>query len=355
MPNKLEKILISRTDNLGDVILTLPLAHIIKKHYPQCHITFLCSEYTATACNKALDIDDTIIWDQLKNLPQSQAIKQLKQHQFDAVIHAFSSPEVSKIMYKSGIKVRIDQGRRFYKRLYSNNRIRAWKYSTGMHHAQLVTLFLNYESEALKLLEQDLPIPMIRITAPTLDINIRKHLDPHRFNIIFHPFSNKHGREWPLDYFFQLTKSLDISKYHIIITGSAAEGVRLQNTPLSDPQYVTNLCGKTSLTELFSLLAHTDGIVVSGTGPLHMAAALGTRCLGLFPKEDIMSKTRWQALGSRAASITTDKPCPGSCSNTDCACMRALTPQMVQGYIEGWHLAWQQEQAHTPTLQEQNT
>ena len=200
---------------------------------------------------------------------------------------------------------------------------------------------------------------MIRITAPTLDINIRKHLDPHKFNIIFHPFSNKHGREWPLDYFFQLTKSLDISKYHIIITGSSTEGERLQDTPLNDPQYVTNLCGKTSLTELFSLLAHTDGIVVSSTGPLHMAAALGTRCLGLFPsslgEHARQDYTHWRALGPRATSISTNKPCPGICSNTDCACMRALTPQMVQGYIEGWHLAWQQEQAHTPTLQEQNT
>ena len=198
---------------------------------------------------------------------------------------------------------------------------------------------------------------MIRISAPTLDLNIRKHLDPHRFNIIFHPFSNKHGREWPLDYFFQLTKSLDISKYHIIITGSSTEGEPLQDTPLNDPQYVTNLCGKTSLTELFSLLAHTDGIVVSGTGPLHIAAALGTRCLGLFPKNRHQGIVLWQALGPRTTSISTNKPCPGSCSNTDCACMRALTPQMVHGYIEGWYLAWQQEKAkaHTLTLQEQDT
>ena len=354
MSNKLEKILISRTDNLGDVILTLPLAHIIKKHYLQCHVTFLCSEYTATACNQALDVDDTIIWDQLKNLPRSKAIKQIRQHKFDTVIHAFTNTDISKIMYQAGIKVRIDQGRRFYKILYSNNRIGAWKHISGMHHAQLVTLFLKALKLPCNYTVQEL-VPMIRISAPTLDLNIRKHLDPHRFNIIFHPFSNKHGREWPLDYFFQLTKSLDISKYHIIITGSSTEGEPLQDTPLNDPQYVTNLCGKTSLTELFSLLAHADGIVVSSTGPLHMAAALGTRCLGLFPKEDIMSKTRWQALGPRATSIATDKPCTGSCSNTDCACMRALTPQMVQGYIEGWYLAWQHEKSNSLTLQEQTS
>ena len=350
----MKKILITNVCHIGDVIASLPLAHVIKQHWPACQITFLCAQYTSDVCTLALDIDEVIIWDDLQKLTISNAGKQIKKLKFDAVFHTFAGLDVYKIMYKAGIKIRVDEGRRFYKRLYSNKRIRSFKYSPDHHQAQLIltllkTIKLPYKYEFKKL------STMIRLKKPTLSPNIKQHLSKKKFNLVLHPFSNKSGREWPLEYFFQLTKSLDLSKYHIIITGSAAEGDRLQNTPLSDPKYVTNLCGKTNLTELFALLAHIDGIVVSGTGPLHIAAALGTRCLGLFPKIREQGIVRWQALGPRATSIATDKPCTGSCSNTDCACMRALTPQMVQGYIEGWYLAWQHEKDNTQIAQELHT
>ena len=38
-------ILIIRTDRIGDVILSLPLAALIKKHLPECKISFLLKEY----------------------------------------------------------------------------------------------------------------------------------------------------------------------------------------------------------------------------------------------------------------------------------------------------------------------
>ena len=43
---KPENLLIVRTDRIGDVVLTLPLAEIIKKQIPDCKITFLIRDYT---------------------------------------------------------------------------------------------------------------------------------------------------------------------------------------------------------------------------------------------------------------------------------------------------------------------
>ncbi|RYG01290.1 MAG: glycosyl transferase family 9, partial [Chitinophagaceae bacterium] len=41
-----ENIIISRTDSIGDVVLTLPMAKIIKQQFPDCRIAFLGKEYT---------------------------------------------------------------------------------------------------------------------------------------------------------------------------------------------------------------------------------------------------------------------------------------------------------------------
>ena len=138
----MKKILITNTCHIGDVIASIPLAHVIKQHWPACHITLLCAKYTAEVCRLALDIDEVIIWDDLQKLKISNASKQIKQLKFDAVFHTFAVPDVSKIMYKAGIKIRVDEGRRFYKRLYSNKRIRSWKYSPDLHQAQLILTFL---------------------------------------------------------------------------------------------------------------------------------------------------------------------------------------------------------------------
>ena len=350
----MKKILICHIAHIGDVVASLPIAYAIKQHWPQCKVTYLCTHYTASTCKLGQDIDDILIWDDISSLNEQDAINLIKQQNFSAVIHAGSRKAIASLMRKAKVKIRIDKGYRLDILLNSNRVQPSWKHLEHLHQAQMNLRLLkglnithHYERHKLS--------SMIRIKTPALTPNIQKHLDPQRFNIVLHPYSSRHqgAREWPLDYFYKLTRQLDQKKYHIIITGSAVEGERLKDTPLNDPKRVTNLCGNTNLTELFILLAHVDGLVVCGTGPLHLAAALGTHCLGLFSKKKLI--TTWEALGPRTTSIATDKPCPGSCSITDCACMRALTPQMVHGYIEGWYLARQQEKAHTLTLQEQDT
>jgi ADP-heptose:LPS heptosyltransferase len=48
---------------------------------------------------------------------------------------------------------------------------------------------------------------------------------------------------------------------------------------------------------LTQFIAQADGLIASGTGPLHLAAAIGQRTLGLFPPTRPMHPGRWAALG----------------------------------------------------------
>ena len=40
------KVVINRSDAIGDTLLTLPMAKKLKKHFPDCHITFIISPKT---------------------------------------------------------------------------------------------------------------------------------------------------------------------------------------------------------------------------------------------------------------------------------------------------------------------
>ena len=59
------KIIISRTDNIGDVVLTLPLAKALKEKHPQAEILFLAKRYIKPLIDCCKYIDQFIDWDTL--------------------------------------------------------------------------------------------------------------------------------------------------------------------------------------------------------------------------------------------------------------------------------------------------
>src|SRR3989304_5851625 len=82
---KPENLLIVRTDRIGDVILSLPLAGIIKKHYPGCRITFLVRNYTKELVENHPYIDEVLTLNETNgtvNLKQN--ISAIKRYNFDS-------------------------------------------------------------------------------------------------------------------------------------------------------------------------------------------------------------------------------------------------------------------------------
>ncbi len=291
-------------------------------------------------CDLAVDIDDVIVWEDLQTCSKKQLSDFLQAQHFDAVIHSQSKSIITKAAKLAKIKVRVDQTRKLDKLMFSNRVVKSWHNFPGPHQAQRNLSLL----AGLKLpvyYTCDEITSMIRLKEVPAGEKVLTYLDASRFNLVLHPFSNKNGREWPLTHFETLVEKLDKKKFNIIISGSAKEGELLQGSVLSDQNQVSNICGKTTVAELFNLLAHVDGVVVSGTGPLHIAAALGTRCLGLFPtakgeyaRPDF---NRWQALGSQATSIASSQVCADKCEVENCACMQALSVNYVQSFITQWY------------------
>lgn len=156
---------------------------------------------------------------------------------------------------------------------------------------------------------------------------------------ILHPKSNNNGREWPLAHYTHLARDLVAhSHIHFWVTGSAGEGQLLeeQAAELLALPNVINLCGKFDLDGLTALIGASDGLVASGTGPLHIAAALGRPTLGLFPPLRPIDPARWGALGTQARNLSRPQACAGCPGSDDCACMRALAPDMVRQVLLEW-------------------
>ena len=83
------------------------------------------------------------------------------------------------------------------------------------------------------------------------------------------------------------------------------------------------------------LISYADGLIASGTGPLHLAAALGIHCLGLYPNKQRINGARWAPLGAKAQHIATKQACQ-QCVGDICPCMNAISVAEVKQAICKW-------------------
>jgi len=76
-------------------------------------------------------------------------------------------------------------------------------------------------------------------------------------------------------------------------------------------------------------IAAAAGLVACSTGPLHIAALMGKAAVGVYAPKPLISQQRWGAIGPACTNLQLPGPCETVCSNRDCACMRAITPDAV--------------------------
>ena len=95
-----------------------------------------------------------------------------------------------------------------------------------------------------------------------------------------------------------------------------------------------------SLPEFIHFVAKCDGLIASGTGPLHLAAATDINTLGLFPPRNGINPTKWTPIGRRATYLVHPRPFYKACfhcrNSVGCACMKKITVPQVKQVILNW-------------------
>ncbi|PLX25108.1 MAG: ADP-heptose--LPS heptosyltransferase, partial [Ignavibacteria bacterium] len=87
---------IFRTDRIGDLVLTLPMAEAIKRHDPEAHVTFCVQDYTRSLAELNPWIDD-ILSIPARDLNGGDAAfsAELKHRGFDVAVFAYPRPRLS--------------------------------------------------------------------------------------------------------------------------------------------------------------------------------------------------------------------------------------------------------------------
>ncbi len=322
------KILLSRTDSIGDVMLTLPMAGFIKKHLPTAQIIFLGRSYTEPVIRHTIWVDQFINYDELLKKTERARRQFIQELELEAVVHVFPVKEIAWLMKRAGIKIRIGTSHRFYHWFTCNIRPALSRRNSNLHEAQLNLLLLEF----LKLPVQ---VPLMEISSYYGFQKFEAPLNPfiglmdkNRKKVILHPKSKGSAREWGLENFLKLIEDLPEEKFQIFITGTADEGRQLK--PLLESQSkATDLTGKMTLEQYIHFIRDADALVAGSTGPLHIAAALGITAIGLYAPMFPIHPGRWMPLGSKAHHLVLHKNCSACRKTADCECIRAIPVKEV--------------------------
>jgi ADP-heptose:LPS heptosyltransferase len=148
--------------------------------------------------------------------------------------------------------------------------------------------------------------------------------------LILHPRSKGSAREWGTENFSRLIDLLPPEKFRIFITGTLEEGQSIK--PFLDlyRNRVTDLTGTQSLDGLIDFIGGCDALVSASTGPLHIAAAMGKKTIGLYAPMHPIHPGRWAPVGKDAHFLVNGKEDCNDCRKSgDCHCIRSITPESV--------------------------
>lgn len=321
----MDRIIVSRTDSIGDVSLTLPICAWIKDKFPNATLVFLGREYTRQIVSSFDKIDQFLALEDLSDLPLTQRVEAIKA---DAIVHVFPNREIASLAKKARIPLRIGTSHRVFHWLTCNKRVSFTRKRSDLHESQL-NFHLLY------------PLGLTEIPTIQEVQRLSAYFKPNEQNlpslfqqidlsnaIILHPKSKGSALEWPLNSYVELSEKLIDLKTPVLFTGTEEEGKTFRHLIPKNP-FVIDTTGQLSLGELIFLISKTKGLVACSTGPYHVAGLCNRRAVGLFSSRKPIHPGRWHALGKNSVWLTFDNNCSSCLKGKKCVCIEKIPVSTV--------------------------
>ncbi len=320
------RILVVKLSSLGDILHVLPCVHAIKKQM-KANIDWVVHPEFAPIVRTFKDIDNVLTFprrDVLKNFLSS--VRALRKTRYDMVIdlHGLMKSAIVTKFAKAERKIGPSYSRELSFLFYPE---RAGKMHRDCHAAVQAFDTLDY----LKLKRPVSPMSVDDFNLPDFNAPAGSPL------IAIAPVSRWITKNWPKESFasFATLAGERLPNASFVIVGGKADYEAGEIIASALPAgRITNLCGKCSIAESMALLAKCDLLVSNDSGPVHMAAALGTPALVLFGP----TRPDWTGpYGEGHKIIMRSLPCQpclkGKCKFGVARCMTEITPEEVLAVV----------------------
>ena len=276
------RILITRLSAIGDCILTMPLAVALRASFPQAFIAWAVEGVTGTMIERHPAVDLAI------RLPRHFARSplvlwrlrsRLRTFRFDIAIDPQSLTKSALVAWASGARRRVGFARPLGRELspWLNTEL----VSSDRRHVVERYLDLLRPLEAV--------VPPAQFDFPRDPANdVKMHSEIQSLGLrgplaVLNPGAGWESKRWPTERYAEVAQGLAQrwgASSLVVWAGDQERAMAEQVACQADGN--ARLAPATTLLELAALLRQACIFVGSDTGPLHMAAAVGTPCVGIY-------------------------------------------------------------------------
>ncbi len=327
----IRKIILFRTDRLGDLVLSFPVVEALKTSLPKAQIDLYVHPHTAPLARLHLHVSQ-VIPDALQG-PKSffELVRFLKTQRYDLAVHLYPRPALALATLWARVPVRIGTLYRYYSFSF-NRRIK-------MHRKTMTT----HETDSnLRLIESftenggcgptglDIPQGALQEVRELLSAQgIQPSKQPF---VVLHPGSGGSSLNWPPEYYGTLGRELLKRGVPVVLTGTENERSVINQVRKVSGEGAADLCGLLDLGRLAALISEASLLVSNSTGPLHLADALGRNVIGLYSPFLFSSPTRWGPYRQPENVFLPPRETCTRCTKDRCKaynCMASILPQTV--------------------------
>jgi heptosyltransferase II len=305
-----QNILVFRSCGLGDFILSAPAFHLLRKRFPNSHITLLTLQTTDRQVAKRVAayaggdkaapwvellrphlIDDVIVIDNPRSFEGFRdARKMLNATPFDLIVQM--------------IDVGVPWRRRFKKMLFTAalvglTRQVGWRgrgaieygkvpaVNPGLGHHVFGPMQFANELEGRDSLSDEVIFDLRpdhesqAWAVGWIAINLA---DEERL-VAFAPGAIHSHKNWPTERFVALAKNILNENKDVVIavTGTKSDRQKAETIVAVNPQRIKDICGQTSIAQSAALFAHCALVVGNDGGAMHLADAMGAKVVSIVP------------------------------------------------------------------------
>ena len=334
----MKNILVVKLSAIGDVIHALPVSYAVKETFPDAHLTWVVEPTAYDILEGNPCIDNIILFEKKRFrtvrgfLEEFRPFRhELRARKYDAALDLQGLFKSAAIVAQSGAKLRLGTANMREGSAYVSHSIK------GVHvSGHIVERYLDVaRALGCRVDEVRFPVAVSPAEAASAEgLLAAEGVPENRSFAVLAIGANWPNKRWPVKYFAVLADWLYGEKLIPVLVG----GGRLDESLVCDIEALTevppvNLVGRTSLKELAHIFKRADLVLGGDTGPVHLAAGLGTKTVMLMGPTDA---NRNGPYGQQQNAMEIPRSCK-ACWKRRCPkgidCLAILSVEEVKGKI----------------------
>ena len=313
--DRVPRVLLIRRRYLGDIVLLGSVLRNLRLRWPRAWISVLTEPAFTGVLRLNPDVDAALVF------PRGATkwigfLRTLRQIGFTHVLDFDNTEKTALVTRLSGAAIRVTFHRELIPFRYG------WIYT---HPARVTNSFYDthHITETYLALPAAAGVPItsreVRLVPRADDLAHAQKLIARGGNkVLVHPGTRSPYRVWPTERFADVCDRLqDMLGAQVFLTAGAGERALVEQIRSHTRTHVVVLDSPRDVGQLAALLAQFDAFLCHDSGPMHVAAAVGTPVVALFGSQNA---TIWRPLGPRHTILQTPMPCAciGSAAPSPC-------------------------------------